>query len=311
SGQAEIVNGIREDPRAIQMPGAADSDVSLMLAPLMERDRVIGVLTVRRAGTERPFQPAELELLKAFASMAASAVSNARLFDETQRRLRELETMQNVSAALRLAQTPEEMFPIFIEHACQIANGKAGSIFLLEEPSGDWVSQGWIDAAGRWINATGDLRHRPNEGVTGRVGATGEIYVTDDWRADPIAAALPGEADLLGRLAGGISLPLRAETRAIGVIHIWRADVHPFTEAERRMLSAIADMAGNALQRARLHQETGRQVSRLAALHAIDMAISGSLDLRLTLDLLLENVTMQPGVDAADVLLFRPSLNIL
>jgi HD-GYP domain-containing protein (c-di-GMP phosphodiesterase class II) len=45
------------------------------------------------------------------------------------------------------------------------------------------------------------------------------------------------------------------------------------------------------------------QVDRLAALRTVDMAITASLDLRVTLDVLLDQVTMQLQVQAADILL--------
>lgn len=90
SGKAEIVNEMQNDSRALQIPNTPQEEEAIMFAPLKERDRTIGILSVRRVGGKQPFQPAELELLEAFASMAASAVSNARLFEETQRRLVEL-----------------------------------------------------------------------------------------------------------------------------------------------------------------------------------------------------------------------------
>lgn len=49
--------------------------------------------------------------------------------------------------------------------------------------------------------------------------------------------------------------------------------------------------------------EIQRRASNLQALHAIDVAISTSLDLRVTLDILLSQLISQLGVDAADVLL--------
>ena len=53
-------------------------------------------------------------------------------------------------------------------------------------------------------------------------------------------------------------------------------------------------------------QEIQRRVERLRALHTIDQAISSSLDLRVTLQVLLEQVCSQLGMDAADVLLLDP-----
>ena len=90
SGKAEIVNEMQNDPRAVQVPGTQEEPEAIMFVPLKEVDQTIGILSIRRMGGKRPFQQAELELLEAFASMAASAVSKARLFEETQRRLAEL-----------------------------------------------------------------------------------------------------------------------------------------------------------------------------------------------------------------------------
>ena len=49
-----------------------------------------------------------------------------------------------------------------------------------------------------------------------------------------------------------------------------------------------------------------RQMGHLAALREIDLAISSSLDVRLTLNILLERLIAQLNVDAADVLLLNP-----
>ncbi len=54
-----------------------------------------------------------------------------------------------------------------------------------------------------------------------------------------------------------------------------------------------------------------RQLERLDALRAIDMAITASLDLRVTLNVFLEQVINQLGVDAAAVLLMDPHLQIM
>ncbi|SPP99708.1 hypothetical protein NBG4_110011 [Candidatus Sulfobium mesophilum] len=54
-----------------------------------------------------------------------------------------------------------------------------------------------------------------------------------------------------------------------------------------------------------LHAETERRLQHLTALRSIDMAISSSLDLRVTLDVFLDQVTSNLHVDAAAVLLYQ------
>jgi len=78
-----------------------------------------------------------------------------------------------------------------------------------------------------------------------------------------------------------------------------------------RLLSTIAVMAGNAIQRASLHEQTRQRLQRLAALHHIDMAITASVDLHVTLNVLLDQVSTQLGADAADVLLLNPQAQTL
>lgn len=64
-------------------------------------------------------------------------------------------------------------------------------------------------------------------------------------------------------------------------------------------------------ERKRAEANTRRQLDRLAALRTIDMAISGSLSLDLTLSIILQQVTSQLGVDAANVLLHNRSTHEL
>lgn len=89
-----------------------------------------------------------------------------------------------------------------------------------------------------------------------------------------------------------------------------------FAEARGRALpyegrlvrvSAVRDVTENKLARERIH----RQLRRLAALRAIDTAITSSMDLRVTLAVFLEHAVEQLGVDAAGVLLLHPSTQTL
>lgn len=64
-------------------------------------------------------------------------------------------------------------------------------------------------------------------------------------------------------------------------------------------------------ERKRAEEETQQHIDRLAALRSIDQAISGNLDLRVTLNVLLDHVTNRLGVDAASVLLLDPHTQTL
>ena len=74
---------------------------------------------------------------------------------------------------------------------------------------------------------------------------------------------------------------------------------------------AVVGLAYDITERKRGEQQIQQQMSRLNALRAIDRAITGSLDLRLTLDLLVGQMREQLKVDAAAVLLLDPHTQTL
>jgi PAS domain S-box-containing protein len=84
---------------------------------------------------------------------------------------------------------------------------------------------------------------------------------------------------------------------------------------------AVRDNAGMLLfyegtslditERKQAEEKIRQQMERLAALNLIDRAITSSFDLRMTLNIFLEQVTAQLGVDAAAVLLHHPTLHTL
>lgn len=69
-------------------------------------------------------------------------------------------------------------------------------------------------------------------------------------------------------------------------------------------VQGIVANARDITERHRAEDNLQGQLARLAALRTIDMAITGSLDLRVTFNVFLDQVTAQLHVDAADVLLF-------
>jgi PAS domain S-box-containing protein len=88
-GEAEVVNDVAHDPRAHPIPGTPQqSEERLMAAPLLARDRLIGMTAVWRFGSSSPFTEADLHFLVGLSQQAAAAIENARLF-EAQRRQRE------------------------------------------------------------------------------------------------------------------------------------------------------------------------------------------------------------------------------
>ncbi len=200
------------------------------------------------------------------------------------RRAEELQSLVIVSSALRSAPDADEIIPLVVRYAVEIVGGDFGTIYQLEEATGHLVSPGWFSLTqGEDIKMTSglSLRHVDGKGITGHVAKTGQIHITENLHSDPLAYILPDEAEVLREAHSGISLPLLSQEKVVGVLHIRLLKQHVFSETEIRLLTAIAEMAGNALRRANLFEQTLFQREELA--RAYDNTLAGwarALELR-------------------------------
>jgi PAS domain S-box-containing protein len=81
--------------------------------------------------------------------------------------------------------------------------------------------------------------------------------------------------------------------------------------ANKELLFQNEEKEKRAAELVLVNKETVRHLQNIQALHKIDQAIAGSLDLNLTLNVVLEQVKTQLNIDAAAVLLLNPHTQIL
>jgi len=269
-----------------------------LYTPMMLNGRVIGVIGIE---SEQPdaFSEADERVLQTLANQAASAFENARLFEQTHQRARELETINRISRIMRSASTQDEMLSIVLQEALAILNTSHGSIELFNKATNDLdktLAQGWLGQ----ITGT----RSASEGIAGRVFASGEVYIAREFASDPVTSSVRRSQIRPGW--GGVCLPIRTTQQTLGVMFVSVPSERELDKDEIRLLSILSEMTGAALQRMQLHEQTIHRLEQLNALRAVDQAISSSRDMQLTLNVLLINTITQLKVDAAAVLLLHP-----
>ena len=115
-----------------------------------------------------------------------------------------------------------------------------------------------------------------------------------------------------GTRLGIVFAPMRARGATIGALGlVEKRSSNPLTEKDVTWIQAIADRTGLAVENAQLYEDAVKRLERLTALQSVSLAVSASPDLRLTLKVILDHVTAQLRVDAADVLLLDEADNTL
>jgi PAS domain S-box-containing protein len=227
--------------------------------------------------------------------------------EQLQGRLAELEAVNRVSKELRTAESMDEMLSVWLDVTLEVMRANSGSIWLHDPANDELVpvlTRGWIEPAG-----AGPIRpQRPAIGVQGNTFSSGQPYISSDFHADPNV-----DDDTRQRLppGGGASIPIPVGDQVIGTFCVSLPFGQEVTPGNVSLLMTLAAIAGSALQRMRYYAKMEERLGQLSALRAIDVTISSSIDLRVTLAVVLEQVVSQLNVAAADILLFNPTRQTL
>lgn len=301
----EIVNDTANDPRGVIVKGTEKIPLEhLMGVPIVLKEKHTGLLAVWRSGIGREFSKRELEFLTSLARQAAVAIENARLYNETQQRLKELEIINQVSTSLRISQSPDEMLPILLNQTLQLVNTRHGSIWLYDHTTDKLTQRAASGLETR-------IKHKtlsPMEGIIGYTFRTGKTYRSSELVRDSLL--YEGDRDSLPPGLGAICIPIQSTAGPVGVLAVI-VDSGQRIKEEINLLTILAEITGNSIHRAQLYEQSQRQVRRLTSLRDIDSAIASSFDLRLTLNILMDQTVSHLNVDAVNIGLYHPDLQSL
>jgi len=230
----------------------AVSGVSASLAaPLITGDQVIGVLAAYWA-TPRAMDPAERSFITTVAGYAAQALARARLFEAEQAARSRLQALQAVTAGLATAVTSEQIAEVLVDAGLALV-AAYGVVAMLD---GDHLSTRTTRNFPADISRT-HARIPLDEAARTPIGWTvqsGQPLMLSSGQE--IAARFP-HAAFTHAAAGSASVmcvPVRAAGRVIGALAFgFPVEGRPGEEIVT-VAGTLAELAGQALERARLYE---------------------------------------------------------
>jgi len=262
---------------------------------LVGRDHLLGAISMQ---SKKPnaFDEEHKQLLVSMAGQVAIALENARLFEAENQRIKELAAISTLSLAMREARDRKELLSILLDELTKTVQADAIALVTKDSVTHQQMSE---IAMGKWSQSSGSPM--PEElTLDESIWKSTTPVVMNDITLDNNMKGSPW----MKEIEAVIGLPLSLQGENIGILWIGRDE--SFSEEEVRILAALADIAASAIRRTTLNDQTSRQLQQLASLHDIDLAITGSSDIKVTLDFLLGSALTQLEMDGAIIQSLNP-----
>ena len=176
--------------------------------------------------------------------------------------MREIESLQQMSIALSGALSSSDVAEVVTAHATEVVSAHGSALGLIEGED-LWI----VDPSGLATHSRVTLDRLPLSKATllTQAARDGSIAVAADRSA--IDAMYGDSAGLLRReVQGAVALPLRAEGKVIGSIGFLFTTRDAVTAETQAIAGIVADLVGQALERARLYErelESRRALERI------------------------------------------------
>jgi serine phosphatase RsbU (regulator of sigma subunit) len=242
--------------------------------PLCSGENVLGILNVA-APDWSAFSPEALALLTNAGSQMGIALERARLFDMLkEQRIHEQAALLELSNQLLSHLDMDEMTTYLAQEVQRLLEADACSLILPDEEPGYLAFR----AASGWRTNPVSAQHRiPDTDLSGPGLAmhTQQHLLVEDLKQDDPTSWMPYWLEREG-FRGHAVIPLIADGQSIGALVINTRRPRQWDENQVRFLHLLANQAANAIDKARLYQETlkrQRLVEELSVARKIQLSL--------------------------------------
>ncbi len=264
---------------------------TMLIVPMLREGNPIGAVAVYRQEVE-PFAEQQIALVATFASQAAIAIENVRLFKELEARTQdltrsvgELRALGEVGQAISSTLDLQTVLRTIVARATQLTGVDAGVIYEYDEQREVFeprATEGLEEEIVQMLVAT---PIRKGQGATGRLAEVPEPIQLADVR--DLAEQIPVHEVLVrAGYRALLAVPLVREDHLIGGLTVFRKTPGEFAPGTVDLLRTFATQSALAIQNARLFREIADKSRQLevASQHKSEFLANMSHELRTPLN---------------------------
>ena len=257
AGKSLVAEDTHNSPYISLRLAAQFPSTSLLGLPLKTGDQFLGACLL---GFSEPhhFTDLEIQRCEQAAAQVSLAIAKAYLLEETHRKAEELETLTEVSTAMRTARSRAEILPVIVGQILALFEAQGAAVGLPNPDQDDLIVELGL---GKWSHWTG--RHLPHtQCINEKVVNTGPAHSAGKFPFEESISPSNQEVATLYTTCA----PLIASEQILGVL--WLGTQAPLHDEQIRLFTAIADMAANAIQRQALYDDLQIQLDALSQAQA-------------------------------------------
>ncbi|MGA3284566.1 MAG: GAF domain-containing protein [Verrucomicrobiota bacterium] len=263
AGKPARVGDVAQDPRYVAARRGVRSELAV---PLEVNGEVRGVLNVDSDRTNA-FSPDDQELLQELAVQAAKVIHNTWLYEQLRLKAGLFESLASVSRTINSTLNLDEALRAVTREACLLMRARMCSLMMLDETR-EWLNLRASYGAGEaYLNKP---RLNVGESLLGVV-----VRRKKPLQVENVQTSNRYQNVEVARREGLVSLlsvPLLFAGQVTGALNVYTGRPYNFSNEEVRILSALAELSGIAIEKARLYERTVdveeqlRQNEKLSAL---------------------------------------------
>lgn len=251
---------LQDDPRSVGFPANHPKMVSFLGVPIRAGDKQLGQIYLTEKIDAPEFTSDDEMIIQMLAAYAATAIQNARLYEQMKerdlaltRRNVDMSLLNGIASTLTSSLELDEILNKTLGLVMNYMKVEAGEIFLLEEDKTTlrMVLHRGQAAEAFWRRNTFNV----GDGYPGMVAQTRRPLISRQLAND---ANFMRDAVVEAGFQQIACIPLLSGENLMGVMSIATRGTDPFDERNIQMLTAVGAWAGLSIENARLHANARR-----------------------------------------------------